>query len=97
MVDPKDKDILLIEVHNHQGRECDLPAVPDAKEVLNTDRPFDRRKCHYDWQYTGHGICSCSMCHDPYGMKQARRKDRHEAKQELKKLPHAVTAYKEEE
>lgn len=95
ILDSKDKDIQMVEVHNHAGRDCDLPAKPDATELLSQEHVFDRRKCHYDWHYTGHKICSCSMCHNPFGVRNENRKNRHKTHIELHKMSHSPEDYED--
>ncbi len=72
----------LFEVHNHVSGECTLPSSPlDPVPIKNG--------CHYAARvlcYPGSCCwgCGCRMCTDYYARKMKRRRERREAKGELR-------------
>jgi len=47
------REISVVAVHRCGGRDCDLPARGAG----------GRTRCHWEFAYTGDGVCSCWMCH----------------------------------
>lgn len=72
-------DVARAEVHDHTDGVCDLPD------------PFDpaawsarRGHCHWTWEWDGHGLCPCELCHGGHANRRGRRADRQRVRRELR-------------
>lgn len=75
--------LALVEMHNHAGGPCDLPAQVD-RDWWKRDR-----RCNYEFQYTGIKTCCCSMCHaweyPDRTERQRRRRERRKQRSQLRR------------
>lgn len=71
MADSTDKAVGAVAVHNHIGRDCDLPD--------RTYRGISQQNhygCHYEFAYNGVNVCGCKMCTSHYERKHENRVNR---------------------
>jgi hypothetical protein len=70
----------VVEYHNHQHGECDLP---EKAEWLETGW-VARRHCMWTYSsafyYEGNHFCGCRMCTGYHERRHDRRRDRHQAR-----------------
>lgn len=88
--DINDKDVKVVEVHNHIHRDCDLP-VKTPKGILGQNH----YGCHYEFVYNGHNVCGCKMCTGQFSRHQENRAKRHTRKLDLGRVAKDI-AYEEE-
>ena len=72
-------DIGRAEVHDHSDGVCDLPDPFEPGALWGGSG-----RCHWEWLWDGHAVCSCRLCHGGPELRRERRADRRRARRELR-------------